>query len=229
MTKRSISIIAAAALAMAAAAQTDDEYRMEIGAGAGLTAYQGDFNGSIFKGMQPSGSIIARRIINPYMALRLGAMFGKLKGGSDASQTFYPDYADGTAYSFSRSLIDVSLTYEYNFWPYGTGFDYRGAKRVTPFVFGGIGATSASGGTGKSAFTANIPIGIGAKWKVATRLNLGIEWAAHFSLSDNLDGVADPYKVASSGMFKNTDCYTTLQLTLTYSFMAKCKTCNNDR
>ena len=59
-------------------------------------------------------------------------------------------------------------------------------------------------------------------------MNLALEWALHLSQSDELDGVKDPYYVQSSGLFKNTDCYTTLQLTLTYSFMAKCATCNKE-
>ena len=29
-------------------------------------------------------------------------------------------------------------------------------------------------------------------------------------------------------MFKNTDCYSMLQLTLTYILMPKCRTCHND-
>ena len=124
-------------------------------------------------------------------------------------------------------MADVSLAYEYNFWPYGTGRDYRGAQRLTPFLFGGIGATSVSGGQ-KSVFTANIPLGIGVKYKLGDRVNLGLEWAMHFSLSDELDGVKDPYTVKSSGMFKNKDCYSALMLSLTYSFMPKCKTCNKD-
>jgi hypothetical protein len=51
----------------------------------------------------------------------------------------------------------------------------------------------------------------------------------HFTTSDRLDGVKDPYGIESSGLFKNTDCYSTLQVTLTYDLWAKCKTCNNDR
>ncbi|MDD6865956.1 MAG: porin family protein, partial [Prevotella sp.] len=38
----------------------------------------------------------------------------------------------------------------------------------------------------------------------------------------------DPYGIKSSGLFKNTDCYSVLQLSLTYSFMPKCVTCNKD-
>lgn len=207
-------------------AQTDEQYRMEIGAGVGLMSYQGDFNGSVMSNMQPMASVVMRRVWNPYMGLKFSASYGKLKGSSKNVKTYYPELADNP-YEFSNSLVDMSVTYEYNFWPYGTGHDYRGAKRLTPFIFGGLGATYASGG-GNNAFTANVPIGFGVKYKIGTRLNLGIEWAEHFSLSDKLDGRADPYGIESSGIFKNTDCYSTLQITLTYSFMAKCRTCHNE-
>jgi len=175
--------------------------------------------------MQPTGSVVLRYLFNPYMGLRLTGQYGKLKGSSKDIETYYPDYAE-TAYEFDNNLVDVSLTYEYNFWPYGTGRDYRGSKRLVPFVFGGIGATYVSGGD-KSVFTANVPLGLGVKYKIGERLNLGVEWAIHFSLSDELDGVKDPYYVESSGLFKNTDCYSALQITLTYSFLAKCRTCHN--
>ena len=80
-----------------------------------------------------------------------------------------------------------------------------------------------------SVFAGNLPIGAGIKYKMGARLNLGVEWAMHFSTSDKLDGVVDPYGIKSTGLFKNRDCFSALQLTLTYSFMAKCKTCNNDK
>lgn len=214
------------ATALPASAQSDYEYRMEIGAGVGLVAYEGDFNGSITHGMQPMASAVVRRTFNPYMALRFAAAYGKLKGSSKNVKTYMPEYVD-TPYEFANSLVDVSATYEYNFWPYGTGHDYRGAQRLTPFIFAGLGATYASG-SGNNVFTANVPLGLGVKYKVATRLNLGIEWAMHFSMNDNLDGVKDPYGIQSTGMFKNTDCYSMLQLTLTYSLMPKCRTCHND-
>lgn len=214
------------ATALPASAQSDYEYRMEIGAGVGLVAYEGDFNGNITHGMQPMASAVVRRTFNPYMALRFAAAYGKLKGSSKNVKTYMPEYVD-TPYEFANSLVDVSATYEYNFWPYGTGHDYRGAQRLTPFIFAGLGATYASG-SGNNVFTANVPLGLGVKYKVATRLNLGIEWAMHFSMNDNLDGVKDPYGIQSTGMFKNTDCYSMLQLTLTYSLMPKCRTCHND-
>ena len=208
-------------------AQDDPQYRMEIGAGVGTVSYEGDFNGNALKNMQPMFSALWRYNFDPYKDLRLSATYGKLKGSSKDVDTYYPDYAT-EEYSFNRNLLDVSLVFEYNFWPYGTGRDYRGAKRLTPYIYGGIGATSASGGGSKSVFTANVPIGLGVKYKLNERMNLGLDWGIHFSLSDELDGVKDPYQVKSSGMFKNTDCYSMLQLTLTYSFKAKCRTCNKE-
>ena len=137
-------------------------------------------------------------------------------------------YAKHRDLRHSNTLMDLSLTYEYNFWPYGTGRDYRGAQKLTPFVFLGLGATYVKT-SDKSVFTGNFPLGVGVKYKLGKRVNLGLEWAIHFSLSDELDGVKDPYMIKSSGLFKNTDCYSALQLTLTYSFMQKCRTCNSDK
>ena len=207
-------------------AQTDDEYLMEIGGGVGFLGYLGDYNNVLTRDLQPMATLLVRRNLNPYMGLRLAASFGKLKGDERDVKTVYPSTGI-TPYSFNRTLTDVSLTYEYNFWPYGTGHDYYGAKRLTPFVFFGLGGTYA-GGDGSSVFTANVPIGLGLKYKVGQRMNVGVEWAMHFSMSDKLDGRKDPYGITSSGMFKNTDCYSVLQLTLSYSFMPKCTTCNKD-
>ena len=49
----------------------------------------------------------------------------------------------------------------------------------------------------------------------------------HITTTDKMDGVKDPYRINTSGILKNTDCYSTLQLAMTYSFGPKCKTCMN--
>lgn len=213
--------------AISAVAQDEPTYKREIGAALGLTNYIGDFNGSLMKGYQPAGGLVFRHIYSPFSALKLDLSYAQIKGSSNDVKTYYEAYKDNP-YHFKRSLIDLNATYEYNFWPYGTGRDYRGAVRLTPYIFFGLGATVATGGSEKTAATANVPIGLGVKYKMGQRMNLGIEWAFHASLSDMLDGVADPYGIKSSGLFKNTDCYTTLRATVTYSFSAKCPTCNKD-
>ncbi len=196
-------------------------------------SYEGDFNGSVLKNMQPSAALVLRRLLNPRMGFKFQLDYGKMKGSSADIKTAYPEYstaqyqpAGAEVYNFSNTLIDLKSTYEYNFWPYGTGREYRGAKRITPFVFVGLGLTYVTGG-GNNVFTANLPMGVGVKYKIGDRLNLNVDWTMHFTMSDKLDGVVDPYLVKSSGIFKNRDCYSALMVSLTYSFKEKCRTCHN--
>ena len=132
-----------------------------------------------------------------------------------------------TQESFSNSVVDIGGRYEYNFWPYGTGREYKGAKRLVPYITGGIGLTIAST-EGGSVIATNLPLGAGIKYKIAPRLNLNAAWIMHFTTSDNIDGVYDPYGIKSSGIFKNKDSYSMLQIALTYDIWAKCRTCHND-
>jgi len=206
-------------------AQTDPEYKLELGGGIGMVSYQGDFNSSLFKNLQPMFTVLAKYRFDPRRALALNVSYGQLKGSSKDAKTYYPMT---TVYDFKSNVADVGLRLEYNFWPFGTGFEYRGAKRLTPYVAIGLGMTIAKA-DGKSATGVNMPIGVGVKYKLADRLNLAAEWAMHITTSDGLDGIKDPYGIESSGLFKNTDCYSHLRLSLSYDLWAKCRTCHNDR
>ena len=214
------------ALSFEVRAQEQEEYKMEAGAGLALTAYWGDFNGNVMKGFQPGVTALVKRTFNPYSALSFQLLKGKLKGTSQGVNTYYPSYINNV-YSFDVNLIDVAFVYEYNFYPYGTGLEYRGAKRITPYVCGGLGVTSVWGNT-HHATAVNVPLGVGLKYKMTERLNLAIEYSVRLTGSDKLDGVKDPYAINSSGLFKNTDGYSAFRVTLSYSFMPKCKTCHND-
>ena len=213
-------------------AQDGQEYRMEIGAGAGLMGYLGDFNGNLAKDLQPMGAVFLRYNNNTYTSMRMELSYSKMKGSSKDVDTYYPMYA-ANPYEFNSTLVGMSMTYEYNFWPYGTGREYRGAKPLTPFVFGGLDAVYVNSKNNyeekkKNLFAPGAVIGIGMKYKAGERLNIGLDWAMHFSMSDELDGSKDPYGISSKGAFKNTDCFSTLQLTVSYSFWARCKTCHNE-
>ena len=232
---RSVVIAVLLALVASAHAQTDPEYKLELGGGIGLVSYQGDFNGSPLKNLQPMFTLLAKYKFDPRRALALNVSYGQLKGSSKDAKTYYP--ADPSAptsttmplsYDFKSNVVDVGLRLEYNFWPYGTGFEYRGAKRLTPYVAIGLGMTIAKA-DGKSATGVNLPIGVGVKYKMGDRLNLAAEWAMHITTSDDLDGIKDPYGIGSSGLFKNTDCYSHLRVSLSYDLWAKCRTCHNDR
>ncbi|MCR5239745.1 MAG: DUF6089 family protein [Prevotella sp.] len=221
---RRISLLAILLLcALFTKAQDEPEYKMEAGAGVGLVAYTGDFNGNLLKGMQPWGTLIAKYHLSPRAAVAFNLGMGKIKGSSDKAETWYPI----EPYEFNNTLTEGVIRYEYNFWAYGTGKEYRGARRLVPFVTIGLGLTHHSGEN--SGITMSLPIGAGIKYKIGQRLNLIAEWAMRLTPSDQLDGRSDIYGIKSSGLFKNTDCYSVLQLALTYDLWMKCKTCHNDR
>ena len=224
MRKRVLFSFLLSIVTIGLSAQVDPEYRAEIGGGIGAVAYVGDFNGNLFKNMQPMATLIGRYKFNPRMALAMNVSYGKIKGSSKNVETYYPELV---MEEFNHGLLDVGFRYEYNFWPYGTGREYRGAKRFTPYIGIGLGVTFVKPETTEVAI--NLPIGVGVKYKVGNRLNLALEWAMHFTTSDMLDGVKDPYGIKSSGPFKNTDCYSHLRLSLTYDIWVKCRTCHNDR
>ena len=196
------------AVSTATHAQEEPEYRMELGAGFGLVTYLGDYNSNLVKGMQPWGTLLAKYRLNPRMAVAMDLGTGKVKGSSDNVSTWYPT----ESYDFNHSLTEVDVRFEYNFWAYGTGQEYRGAKRLTPFITLGLGATFA-----------------GIKYKLGQRLNLTAEWVVRFTPSDKIDGRSDTYGIKSGGLFKNSDCYSIIQVGLSYDLWAKCKTCHNDR
>lgn len=203
---------------MAANAQDEPEYKMEIGAGTGLVSYVGDCNGNPLKGMQPWLALVAKYRMDPRVAIAFDLGRGKLKGKAETSNS---------GYEFKHDITEADVRLEYNFWPYGTGYEYRGARRFTPFITMGLGASFYTGP--ENGATMNLPIGAGIKYKIGNRLNLTAEWAMRFTLSDKLDGSKDPLGIKSNGLFKNTDGYSVLQIALTYDLWEKCKTCNNDR
>ena len=211
--------------AVGAKAQTEPEYRLELGGGVGLLTYLGDFNSNLIKNTQPMFSLLAKYKFDPRQALALNVSYGTLKGSAKYEKSYYPNIQED--YSFKNNVLDVGLRYEYNFWPYGTGEEYRGAKRLTPYIYIGLGVTACK--AGKTEMGVNLPVGAGVKYKAADRVNVALEWTMHFTSNDRLDGIEDPYGIKRSGLFKNTDCYSHLRLSLTYDLWAKCKTCHNDR
>ena len=227
LTRRLLILLAASGLQAGVWAQDLPEYRIELGGGIGMVAYEGDFNGNILKNQQPMLSIVGKYKFNPRKALAMNISYGHLKGDAKDVTTYYPEDKVERDYSFKNPVVDVGMRYEYNFWPYGNGQEYRGAQRLTPYIYIGVGLTVAKAMQTEMAM--NMPIGGGIKYKVGERLNAAAEWTMHFTSNDWLDGRGDPYGIKSSGIFKNTDCYSHLRLSLTYDLWAKCKTCHNDR
>lgn len=237
--KRLITILACVLVAFTGRAQDDEEYQMEIGGGAGLDFYLGDANKTPFDHSSVMGGFLVRRMFNPRMALKADLAMGHLRGNTKGyyiptnagSQT--PEGGVPVSFNFKRNVIDLGAQFEFNFWGYSMGEAYKGNSRITPYAVAGIGLTLVTGGGAGLNAALNCPIGVGVKYKLKKRLNIGAEWTFRFTTSDALDTskawkqLDHPYAIQSSGL-KNKDCYSFLMLFLTYDIMAKCKTCHNN-
>lgn len=227
---RIIFLLAAALFVGTSQAQDEDaEYRLEMGAAAGLGFSLDDTNSKFYGGSSFAGGLLTRFLINRRMAVKLGLSYAKTSGTTEGVANFYPDSPDAVSterlrYSFDGGIYDLSALYELHFLPYGYEKGYQGYSRIVPYLQAGIGVTYATPG---KAFAPNIPVGVGLKYKAGRRLNIGLEWRMHFTTSDKLDGLEAPLGIKSSG-FRNKDHYSFTVLTLTYDLAPKCPNCNKD-
>jgi hypothetical protein len=61
-------------VALVTSAQDQPEYLLELGGGAGLGVYEGDFNDNLLKSPKPMGQLVARYKPNPRMAWAAGGI-----------------------------------------------------------------------------------------------------------------------------------------------------------
>lgn len=217
MKKLAVIMLMIATL-MAAQAQ---EYRFEAGGAIGMSGYLGDANNAnlLKKPGYVAGGLF-RYIINSRMALKANLLTAKISGNSANLANTYPD---AQTYAFSSQLYDLGAQFEFNFLNYGIGSKYLKLKRISPYLTLGLGATLATGDG--DAFTLNVPMGVGVKYKLSERLNIGLEFTMRKTFSDELDGLKDLNGI-TSGFAKNTDWYSFTMISITYEFSKRCRTCH---
>lgn len=211
------------------AAQDEVEYTKEIGGSLGVNGAINDLNSKFLGAMGVSGGALVRFVLNPRMAVKTTLTYNSWSDNTTGLKAFYPANETGASterlsYTMKGGIIDLSALYELHFLPYGYVQGYQGYKRLVPYIQMGLGFTYSDIG---KAFTPNIPLGVGLKYKAAPRLNLGLEWRMHLSLSDKLDGLPDPLGIKSSG-FRNKDHYGITVFTISYDISPKCPACNKD-
>lgn len=227
--KRIWIVILACLSCLPAAAQDEAEYRLELGGAAGVNFCLDDANSRFYGGTNLAGGVMARFPLNPRMAVKAAFTYAKTAGNVTGVDNFYPATPgmatpDRLRHSFSGGICDFSALYELHFLPYGYARGYLGHRRFVPYIQAGFGLTY---GTPGQAFTVNLPVGVGLKYKAARRLNLGLEWRMHFTPSDRLDDLEAPVGIQSHG-FRNKDHYSFTLFTLTYDLSPKCPNCNKD-
>ena len=240
MKRQTIILLCLFAALTAGAQDEEDEYQMELGAALGLDFYLGDANKTPFRHTSAMGGFVGRWLINPRMALKGDLTMGHLSGNTkgyyfplDAGSKT-PEGGVPVNFKFKRNVIDLGGQFEFNFWGFSMGEAYNGNSRITPYALAGIGLTLATGGGGGTKLALNCPVGVGVKYKLKPRLNIGAEWTFRFTTTDALDmskewkQLSMPYAIQSSGL-KNKDCYSFLMFYITYEMLPKCKTCHNNK
>lgn len=200
------------------------DYKYEIGVEAGISSYWGDANEtSIIYNPGFTGGAVFRYVIDYRWAIRANLSAAMLSGNTTDFENVFPG---GEEYQFNTTLFDAGCRAEFNFLNYGIGQAYKNTSRLSPYITAGIGFC-AGFPEGNNFFALNIPFGIGLKYKVGNRWNLGLEFVMHKTFSDRIDNrnLDDPYMIKSSA-FKNTDWFSTLVFTITYDFGFKALPCN---
>lgn len=209
--------------------KAQDDYKYEVGGMAGINFYMGDANKiRLFNDIGYTLGGVFRYNVDLHWSLKTNILMGHISGNTKSSKNAFPH---GQQTSFDRMFWDIGAQIEYNFFQYSDQFEYLGAKRMTPYVFAGFGFTAGSGE--KSFFDANIPIGIGLKYKLKERINIGVEFSFRRLFSDSFDITSnkglqldDPYEIKSN-FFKNKDWYSLTMLSITWSFGARPCPCLN--
>lgn len=197
------------------------EYKYEIGAATGTSFYMGDANKTkLYLHPGISGGVFFRYNINFNWAIKTNLIVGKVSGDNKDSGYIFPIDQDR---GFSRSFKELGTQVEFNFLPYSDKYSYIGTKPYSPYVFAGAGLTHASGES--SFFGINMPLGIGFKYKVRNRINIGLEFSMRKLFADHFDVMDNPYGIRSS-MLKNKDWYSLTMIFLTWEFSSRTDPCH---
>lgn len=219
-----VCMLAAVPVCSAQATAQPEAYKFDLGAGIGMSGYLGDANESnLFSHPGLAANASFRYLLNTRFAIRGLLNLASLSGSTADMENVLPGSA---VYDFKFTLYDLQARGEFNFFSYGIGESYKKLSRITPYLALGLGVSMASC-DGKNFTAMTIPMAFGVKYKLKPRLNLALEFAMTKVIGDHADGpdLSDLYLIKSS-FIKNTDWYSTIQLSLSYEFGERCVECH---
>lgn len=202
-------------LPLALLAQNSIVQEGEFGIGIGAAHYFGDLNTRAHLNRpKPAAGIFFRKNFGNYIALRVGATFAQL-GYSDVYNT-KNEFMRRRNLSFNTNIWELGLQGDFNFYrflpgdpglsftPYitlGAGifnydpYAYLGKEKhfLRPLGTEGQGDTSYPDRKPYSSMGVSIPFGIGVKYAINERINVGFEVVHRFTNTDYLDDVSKTY------------------------------------
>lgn len=193
--------------------------RYEIGIVGGGGNYTGDLNPTFrFENYRPAGGIFGRYNFSQITSAKIFVNGVQAKG----SDKYYSDpFPQMRGLHFIRTILEFGGQIEYNFFNYR---DEKSRRNWTPYFFAGFGGMYMFDQLGRSAGKAKkiqpiIPTGVGFRYMVAPKWNLGLEVGARKTFTDYFDHLSDdsPEKFTKGNKF-DRDWYFVTTLSLSYTF-----------
>ena len=196
-------------------AQEPVQQEGEFGVGIGAGHYFGDLNSKPqFNRPKIAAGIFFRKNFGNYIAARVNASFAQL-GYSDVYNT-HNEYQRRRNLSFNSNVWELALQGDFNFYRFLPGDP---EFRFTPYMTLGVGifnydpyaylgdekyhlrplATEGQGSAAHpdrkpySSMAFSVPFGVGVKYALNERLNIGFEVVHRFTTTDYLDDVSTTY------------------------------------
>ena len=199
---------------MSAAGQRNSDF----GVFAGVSSYLGDINPNrLMYSPLPAGGLFYRYNFHPRAAVRTNLFFGGLRADD---LDFNNSFQTARAASFSGSVGEWSLQFEFNFLPYSTQgkpWDF------TPYFAGGMGLAFIN--STEFTYKPIIPFSFGFKVNLYKNLGLEAEYGFRKTFYDNFDGLKDLVAPSDFAWIHNNDWYSFTGIALTwkiYSRLAEC-------
>lgn len=184
-------------------------YRMELGVWAGAVS---ETSSTLYKTLRPAFGAMFSYKFDKRWSLRLDGGIYNIYSRFDNTDTKQKT-------EYTNSLITGDLFIEFNFFDLEINEFNRYARRFSPYIFAGIGATGYKFEE-KREFVPLVPFGVGFKYKIASRWNLNIRYIHHLSFTDRLNGVyqmSDIHDVKGSN-FLNKDMISAITVGITFDF-----------
>ena len=202
-------------------------YKYEIGPTVGMTSYSGDANSyQLFTQPEMMKGLSIRRNFNLRTSLNFDLLKASVSSDTKNSSNVLPA---NLSTKFTTTFYDFNAHLEYSFFSYSDSFKYKETRRFTPYIFAGVGATVVTAPSNMTRM--NIPIGLGLKYKIFKRVNIGTELSLNLLLSDRLERIDEldtPYGVNSQSIIKNTDMYSYLKFYITLDIIKPACKCNKN-
>lgn len=185
----------------------------------GLTLSNSFYKGSLsqvptYSDFNPCVTFFYRHNFNPVWVARTQLSYTSL---SYSDKDWSTPIANVRQTSFATDIFEVGEVFEYNF------FDYRGEnKRITwsPYLAAGLsGFLYKASSNSELLYGLALPIGFGLKSNLGKQWNIGFEFLARKTLTDELDSVSGLTNVnkIQAGDVSRTDWFYTLGLTISYT------------